>query len=105
MIATTEYIAASGVDGIKLHLLHVLTGTDLADDYALGKFTLPSLDEYIDILEACIRHLPEHITIHRMTGDGAKSKLIAPTWTADKKRVLADLNRTLRARGIFPAER
>ncbi len=88
MIKTTEYIAAVGSDGIKFHLLHVLKGTALELEYNTGRIILPEIEEYITILEECIKHLPKHITIHRLTGDGAKSKLVAPLWTADKKRVL-----------------
>ena len=97
IIETARYIGNSGADGIKLQLLHVLKGTDLADDYAAGKFTLPSLEEYIDILAECIRVLPNNMVIHRITGDGAKSELIAPLWSGDKKRVLNTINRTFDA--------
>ena len=93
IIATAKYIGESGADGIKLQLLHVLNGTDLAKDYADGKFELPTLEEYIGILEDCISVLPENVVIHRLTGDGAKSELIAPMWSADKKRVLNAINR------------
>ena len=85
---TADYIGRSGVNGIKLHLLYVLAGTDLATAYLAGDFEVLSLEEYITILEGCIRKLPPHIVIHRMTGDGAKKHLIAPLWSGDKKRVL-----------------
>ena len=90
---TARYIGQSGADGIKLQLLHVLMGTDLAKDYEAGKFTLPTLEEYVSVLADCIRLLPENVVIHRMTGDGAKAELIAPLWSADKKRVLNTINR------------
>ena len=90
---TARYIGQSGVNGIKLQLLHVLKGTDLAKDYEAGKFTLPTLEEYVSVLADCIRLLPENVVIHRMTGDGAKAELIAPLWSADKKRVLNTINR------------
>lgn len=93
MVQTARYIGQSGVDGIKLHLLHVLTGTDLADDYAAGKFEAMTLDAYLSVLEDCLRVLPRGMVIHRMTGDGAKRSLIAPLWSADKKRVLNAINR------------
>ena len=85
---TAEYIGKSGADGIKLQLLHVLSGTDLAKDFEAGKFRTLELDEYISILEECIRRLPSEMTIHRLTGDGAKRDLLAPMWSGDKKRVL-----------------
>lgn len=85
---TAEYIGRSGADGIKLQLLHVLEGTDLAEDYRVGKFAVLSLEDYIAILERCIRSLPPEMIIHRLTGDGAKKHLLAPLWSGDKKRVL-----------------
>ena len=93
MVQTARYIGQSGADGIKLHLMHVLSGTDLAADYSTGKFETMPLDEYISVLEACLRVLPRSLVIHRMTGDGAKRSLIAPLWSADKKRVLNAINR------------
>lgn len=92
IVNTARYIGRSGVDGIKLQLLHVLKGTDLAKEYAGGKFNVLTQEEYIEILESCIRVLPENIVIHRMTGDGAKADLVAPLWSADKKRVLNAIN-------------
>lgn len=92
MVQTARYIGQSGADGIKLHLLHVLAGTDLADDYAAGKFEAMTLDAYLSVLEDCLRVLPRGMVIHRMTGDGAKRSLIAPLWSADKKRVLNAIN-------------
>lgn len=93
MVQTARYIGRSGADGIKLHLLHVLEGTDLAAGYRAGRVPVLSLDEYITILEDCLRVLPRSVVIHRMTGDGAKRTLLAPMWSADKKRVLNELNR------------
>ena len=93
MVQTARYIGQSGADGIKLHLLHVLSGTELAEDYAAGKFETMTLDAYLAVLEDCLRVLPRDLVIHRMTGDGAKRSLIAPLWSADKKRVLNAINR------------
>lgn len=92
MVQTARYIGRSGADGVKLHLLHVLAGTDLAADYAAGKFETMTLDAYLSVLEDCLRVLPRELVIHRMTGDGAKRSLIAPLWSADKKRVLNAIN-------------
>lgn len=92
IIKTAEYIGKSGSDGIKLQLLHVLSGTDLASDYEAGKFRTLELDEYIRILEECIRHIPPEMTVHRLTGDGNKRFLVAPLWSGDKKRVLNAVN-------------
>ena len=93
MRETAKYIGKSGVQGIKLHLLHVLEDTDLEKDYQAGKFEVLSLDEYISALEACIESIPPEMVVHRLTGDGAKHCLVAPLWSADKKTVLNAINR------------
>ena len=90
--ATAEYIGRSGVQGVKFQLLHVLRGTDLAADYAAGKFEALTLERYIALLEDCIRVIPPDMAVHRLTGDGAKRELVAPLWSADKKRVLNAIN-------------
>ena len=95
MLETVRYVGNSGVSGIKLQLLHVIEGTDLAKDYEKGLFECMSMDEYVDLICDCIRILPKDVVIHRMTGDGAKKTLIAPLWSADKKKVLNELNRKL----------
>ena len=95
MVETTRQAVAAGTDGVKFHLLHVLRGTDLEKDFLAGKFVALSLEEYGNILKACISVLPEHIIIHRITGDGAKKDLVAPAWSADKKRVLNYLKKML----------
>ena len=92
MAATARYIGQCGADGIKLHLLHVLRGTDLEHEWRTGRVMPMELDEYITALEACIRQLPREMVIHRMTGDGAKRDLLAPLWSGDKKRVLNAIN-------------
>jgi radical SAM protein (TIGR01212 family) len=91
-VQTTKAAVDAGTDGVKFHLLHVLQGTDLAKDYAAGKFECLTLEKYGSWLKQCIAALPAHITVHRITGDGAKRDLIAPLWSADKKRVLNYLN-------------
>ena len=88
MLQTTKAAMDAGTDGAKFHLLHVLKGTDLAKEYAAGKFRCLSLEEYGAILKKCVDILPEEVVIHRITGDGAKKDLIAPLWSGDKKRVL-----------------
>ena len=95
MLKTTEAAIQAGTDGVKFHLLHVLKGTDLAKDYEAGKFDCLTLEEYGAILKKCIDLVPEEVVIHRITGDGAKKDLIAPLWSADKKRVLNYLHKVL----------
>lgn len=97
MLKTAEYVGRSGVHGIKLQLLHVLEGTDLACDYREGKFECLTMDEYISIVRDCLAILPDDMIIHRMTGDGDKKILIAPEWSKDKKRVLNRLKEVIDA--------
>ncbi len=95
MLETVSYVCKSGIDGIKLQLLHILKNTDLADEYYRGNVKTLELDEYIDIIKACVEIIPSDIVIHRLTGDGAKKDLIAPLWSADKKNVLNKINKAL----------
>ena len=95
MLQTVRYVGESGVQGIKLQLLHVLEGTDLALDYRNGLFEVMSMEDYISLIKDCVNVLPDDIVIHRLTGDGPKRILIAPEWTKDKKRVLNAINKEL----------
>ena len=87
-VQTAKYIGQSGADGIKMHLLYVAADTALADMYLKGEYTPLSLETYTDILFACLRSIPSSMTVHRITGDGDKKTLLAPLWSADKKRTL-----------------
>ena len=95
MAETTRQVIAAGTDGVKFHLLHVLKGTDLERDYLEGKFRCLSLEDYAAILKRCLGLVPDSVTVHRITGDGAKKDLVAPLWSADKKAVLNYLNQYL----------
>ncbi len=102
MLETVRYLSGEHrPEGIKLQLLHVLEGTDLAQEYRKGKFQVMSMEEYMDVLFECIEALPPDMVIHRMTGDGPKRILIAPQWTGDKKRVLNTINREMERRDII----
>lgn len=94
MLSSVKYVCKV-TDGIKLQLLHILKGTDLAKDYFEHKFEVLSLKKYTDIIAECVKIIPENVVIHRLTGDGAKKDLIAPLWSADKKKVLNTINKRL----------
>lgn len=96
VVETTRQAVQAGTDGVKFHLLHVLKNTDLEKDYMNGKFNCLTLEEYAEILKACIKVLPKSVVVHRITGDGAKKNLVAPLWSADKKQVLNYLNNYLK---------
>ena len=94
-VETTRYAVASGTDGVKFHLLHILRNTRLAEEYEKGRVAALSLEEYAQILKGCISVLPKETVVHRITGDGAKKDLIAPLWSADKKKTLNYLHKYL----------
>ena len=84
---------------MKLHLLNVVKGSRMALDYSEYQ-PFASIEEYVNLVVECLELIPPQVTIHRLTGDGPKRTLLAPLWTADKKRVLNELNRTLENRKI-----
>lgn len=105
MLDTVRYVGESGVHGVKLQLLHVLRGTDLETLYTKGAFQTLTLEEYVDLLCDCIEILPPNIVIHRLTGDAPKKLLVAPLWSADKKRVLNTIQQAFRDRNIIQGKK
>ena len=101
MLETIEYLNKMDIQGIKLQLLHILKGTNLALDYEKQPFWSPTMEEYISLLSTCIARLRPDITIHRLTGDGPKELLIAPLWTSQKRTVLNTLHRYLKEHDIW----
>ena len=101
MLATIDYLNHQPIQGIKLQLLHVLKGTDLADDYLAGKFQTLSREEYLDLQISCLEHLSPDLVIHRVTGDGPKDLLIAPLWSSAKRSVLNDLHHLMKVRNTW----
>ncbi len=95
-VLTTEFAVNCGTDGVKFHLLHILKNTRLAEEHKCGNVKPLEMEEYAKILKNCISVLPAGIVVHRITGDGAKKDLIAPMWSADKKKTLNYLNEFLR---------
>lgn len=96
MIIESARYAGKCSDGIKLQLLHILKGTDLCDEYYKGNVSVLSLEKYTEILVKCLQAVPKTTVIHRLTGDGDKNILVAPMWSADKKRVLNYINKAIR---------
>ena len=75
----------------------MLKNTKLAEMYNQGKFQVLEMNQYFDILEKALKLIPPQTIIHRLTGDGPKSQLIAPLWTANKKLVLSKLNKLIKS--------
>ena len=101
ILETMRYLNKKDIQGIKLQLLHVLRGTDLADDYEAGIFQTLTMDEYLTLLITCLEHLSPDIVIHRLTGDGPKDLLIAPEWSSAKRTVLNELHRRMKAENTW----
>lgn len=101
MLASVSHIAELPIQGVKLHLLHVLRDTDLGRLYEKASFPIFSLEEYCDFVTDCITLLPPDIVIHRLTGDGPRSLLLAPLWSTDKKRVLNTIQKSFRERNLW----
>lgn len=98
---TIEYLNTKDIQGIKLQLLHILKGTDLHTIYEDKPFWIPTLEEYLELLGECISRLRPDIVIHRITGDGPKSLLIAPLWTGNKRLVLNRIQSYLKRQNIW----
>ena len=102
MLETVKYTCNSGIDGIKLQLLHIIKGTDLAYEYehrndgncshVMSTYECMTLDHYVALIHKCLSIIPNTIAIHRLTGDGHKKTLLAPLWSGDKKKVLNAIN-------------
>ena len=101
ILETMHYLNHRNIQGIKLQLLHVLKNTDLAKDYLDGKFSVYTMKEYIHLVIDCLEHLSPEIVIHRLTGDGPKDLLLAPTWSSAKKTVLNTLHHECKIRGAY----
>lgn len=94
-------ICSLPVTGLKLQLLHILEGTDLAAEYASAPFPVFSEEEYCQFIVTCIEHIPPHIVLHRITGDGPKRLLITPLWSGNKKHVLNRIHAIFRERNTW----
>ncbi len=101
MLETVDYLGKIPVDGIKLQLLHILKGSQMAAEYEKNPFSLMELEEYLDLILTCVARLPQSVVIHRLSGDGAKTLLIGPAWSANKKLVLNRMMQKFRENGIF----
>ena len=101
ILQTMEYLNHMDIQGIKLQLLHVLEGTDLAADYRSHRFSVLERDAYIDLVIRCLEHLDPRIVIHRVTGDGPKELLIAPEWASRKREVLNLLHHRMKEEDAY----
>lgn len=101
VLETISYLNKAGIQGIKLHLLHILKGTDLAGLFELGGCPVMTMEEYVDLIILCLEQLDPRITIHRLTGDGPKDLLLAPLWSSKKRTVLNTIHQELKLRNTW----
>jgi len=101
MLQTIRYLNSIPIDGIKLSMLHILKGTDLADYYKETGFPVFQQEQYIDLVIDCLEYLRKDIVVHRMTGDGPKELLIAPLWSLNKRAVLNGIQKRLKERNTW----
>ena len=95
MLKTIDYVAHSGAQGIKFHLLHLMTGTKMVEQYESGELQLLSKEDYIDLICKGIAMIPEEMVVHRLTGDAPRQSLIGPMWSLKKWEVLNDIDKAL----------
>lgn len=101
MIQTAETVGKLGIHSIKIHLLHILKGTKLAQMYENGEFKALGMDEYVDIVCEQLERLPEQVIIQRVTGDGAKADLIAPLWSLKKFCVMNEIDKKMARENLY----
>ena len=101
MLETIRYLNTQDIQGIKLQLLHILKGTDLADIYEHDPFPVFTLEEYVSFIVDCVEIIRPDMVIHRLTGDGPKDLLIAPLWSSAKRHVLNSIHREFRLRDTW----
>lgn len=101
MLETVKYLNNLKVDGLKIHMLHIIKDTDLADYYQQHKFHILTKEEYIDIVISQLELLNPQIVIHRITGDPKKEDLITPTWLLKKFCVLNDIDKEMVKRNTY----
>jgi len=92
IIETARTISALPLDGVKIHLLHILKDSELAANYKAGKFNVLTLEEYASLVVDFIERLPQNVLIQRITGEAEKERLVAPLWSLEKQRVIARIN-------------
>ena len=101
MMETAKTIAAMEIDGVKLHLLYVVKGTQLEKIYERGEYRCLSQQEYVDLVCDFLEHLPKDVVIQRLTGDPHPDELAAPMWSLNKNRTLALIHERLKKRNTW----
>ena len=101
MLKTVDYVAHSGAQGIKFHLLHLMSGTQMVKQYESGELKLLSQEDYIDLICKGIAMIPQDMVVHRLTGDAPRESLIGPMWSLKKWEVLNAIDKALEDNDIY----
>ena len=101
MLKTVDYVAHSGAQGIKFHLLHLMSGTQMVKQYESGELKLLSQEDYIDLICKGIAMIPQDMVVHRLTGDAPRESLIGPMWSLKKWEVLNAIDKALVDNDIY----
>jgi len=104
MLETVRTLASLAPDEVKIHLLHVLKGTVLADWYEAGKYLLMTREDYVDTVVAQLRLLPPETVIGRLTGDGKAEDLLAPLWSLKKLTVINEIDKKMAQQGFMQGD-
>lgn len=105
MVETVKYLNKLNINGIKIHMLHILKNTPLEKMYTKEKFHILTKEEYIEFTCEQLEHLNPNIVIHRITGDPTKEDLIEPTWLLKKFCVLNDIDKEMKKRNIYQGDK
>ena len=101
ILETVRYLNKMDIQGVKLQLLHVIQGTDLANEYRSGELSVFTMEEYVDLVIDCLEHLSPEIVVHRLTGDGPSELLMAPGWSTRKREVLNLIHHEMKVRDSY----
>ena len=104
MLNTIKFLQDLNIDGIKIHMLHVIKNSPLGSIYLENPFPLLTLEEYVDITINQLRLLPPNMVIHRITGDADKNELIAPLWTLKKFVVMNEIDKKMRKENVYQGD-
>lgn len=104
MMKTAQYLNQLKIDGIKIHMLHIMKDTPLELLYRNNPFSILSLEEYVEIVVTQLRYLNENIVVHRVTGDAPRELLIEPKWTLKKFVVINEIDKLMRKENVFQGD-
>ena len=101
MVESARAVARLKPHCVKLHLLHILKGTKMAQDFYDGKVTLMSLEDYTDVIVRQLEVFPPETVIQRLTGDGGRDMLVGPMWSLKKFVVLNEIDKLMIKRDTY----